>query len=389
VSGSALAGVAVAGGFNTRQARQLPDADSLSVCIDAAQGALAEVGLDVGEVDRVIGGLAPELIYEFGLAPIPASRTNGSIAAVAEAAAYVASGLSECVLIVEGAAGQVREQGATAAWTRPQNEFVGSLGLFTAAEFALNARRYMHLHNAEAEDFAFIAATIRNNGGCNPEAAYFGRGPFSPADILASRTIADPFRLLDCAMTSEGATALVVTRAAKAAGLALPPVRILGFGSERLSEPYRHPPVWDDRDIIVSAAPAGYLGRGAARRAFGMAGIDRADVDVFELYDPFSFEIIRQFEAFEYCGEGEGSAFLQEAGITPDGRYPITTDGGTMSFSHPGNAQMLQRAVRAVHQLQRRCASSQIPDAEIALCSNGGSSARFMDVMILATASAA
>jgi acetyl-CoA acetyltransferase len=387
VSGSSLSGVAVAGAFNTRQARRLPDADPLSVCIDAAQGVLGEVGLDIGAVDRVIGGLAPELLYEFGLAPIPGSRTGGSVAAVAEAAACVASGISECVLIVEGSAGQVHESGATASWTRPQNEFVGSLGLFTAAEFALNARRYMHLYDATPEDFAFIAATIRNNGSCNPDAGYFGRGPFSPGDILASRRIADPFCLLDCAMTSEGASALVVTSAARAADLALPPVQILGFGGERLSEPYRHPPVWDDRDIIGSPVPVGYLGRGAARRAFGMAGIDRADVDVFELYDPFSFEIIRQFEAFEYCGEGEGSAFLKEAVVALGGRYPITTDGGTMSFSHPGNAQMLQRAVRAVHQLQRRCVSSQVPNADIALCSNGGSGARFMDVMIFCSAS--
>jgi acetyl-CoA acetyltransferase len=337
------------------------------VCIDAAQGVLGEVGLDIGAVDRVIGGRAPELIYEFGLAPIPGSRTGGSVAAVAEAAACVASGISECVLIVEGSAGHVHESGATASWTRPQNEFVGSLGLFTSAEFALNARRYMHPYDATPEDFAFIAATIRNNGSCNPDAGYFGRGPFSPGDILASRMIADPFRLLDCAMTSEGASALVVTSAARAADLALQ--------------------VWDDRDIIGSPVPVGYLGRGAARLAFEMAGIDRADVDVFELYDPFSFEIIRQFEAFEYCGEGEGSAFLKEAGVAPGGRYPITTDGGTMSFSHPGNAQMLQRAVRAVHQLQRRCVSSQVPSADIALCSNGGSGARFMDVMIFCSAS--
>jgi acetyl-CoA acetyltransferase len=389
VSGSSLSGVAVAGAFNTRQARRLPDADPLSVCIDAAQGVLGEVVLDIGAVDRVIGGLAPELIYEFGLAPIPGSRTGGSVAEVAEAAACVASGISECVLIVEGSAGQVHESGATASWTRPQNEFVGSLGLFTAAEFALNARRYMHLYDATPRGLRVYRRDHPEQRKLQSQ-----RRLFRSRAVLARRHpgLAQDrrsFRLLDCAMTSEGASALAVTSAARAADLALPPVQMLGFGGERLSEPYRHPPAWDDRDIIGSPVPVGYLGRGAARRAFGMAGIDRADVDVFELYDPFSFEIIRQFEAFEYCGEGEGSAFLQEAGITPDGRYPITTDGGTMSFSHPGSAQMLQRAVRAVHQLQRRCASSQIPDAEIALCSNGGSSARFMDVMILATASAA
>ena len=69
---------------------------------------------------------------------------------------------------------------------------------------------------------AHVAATIRNNGSVNPEAIYYGRGPYTPADIRSSRPVAEPFNLLDCATTSEGATALLVTTAERAAGLRCP-----------------------------------------------------------------------------------------------------------------------------------------------------------------------
>ena len=93
--------------------------------------------------------------------------------------------------------------------------------------------------------------------------------------------------------------------------------------------------------------------RRAAERAFSHAGIRPDDVDVLELYDPFSFEIIRQLEAFGFCGDGEGGPFVADGHIAIDGSHPITTDGGTMSFSHAGaNPQMMQRAIRAVQQLR-------------------------------------
>jgi acetyl-CoA acetyltransferase len=107
-------------------------------------------------------------------------------------------------------------------------------------------------------------------------------------------------------------------------------------------------------------------------------------VDVLELYDPFSFEIIRQLEAFGFCGEGEGGPFVADGHIAIGGSHPITTDGGTMSFSHAGsNPQMMQRAVRAVQQLRREADNLQVPDAHIALCSNGGAGALFTTVLIL------
>lgn len=199
------------------------------------------------------------------------------------------------------------------------------------------------------------------------------------------RPIGDPFHLLDCATTSEGGCALVVASLDKS-DTAGQPVYVLGSGADFHGPSYQHPPAWDlaGRRDRHGGYVNGVVGRRAAERAFAHAGLRPDDVDVLELYDPFSFEIIRQLEAFGFCGEGEGGPFVADGHIAIDGSHPITTDGGTMSFSHAGsNPQMMQRAVRAVQQLRGQAGELQVPDAHIALCSNGGAGALFTTLLLL------
>jgi acetyl-CoA acetyltransferase len=376
--------VAIVGVHNTRQARRLPGHDSSSIALDGVRGALADAGIAAAEVDGVVGEFAHEWVLELGLGPCSRRSSRFGIPMLLDAAAMVASGECEVVVVGAGGAGTYTDRDATAPWTRPANELVVGYGLFTAAEFALMARRHMLTYGTTPEQMAAVAATIRNNGHVNPEAVYFGRGPFTPADVLASRPIADPFRLLDCAMTSEGGCGIVLTTAERAADAAGDPAWILGAAGDAYGPAYAVPPVWDLRGRGTDDTPAGWVGRRAVRRAFAMAGLGPDDVDVCELYDPFSFEIIRQLEAFGFCGEGEGGAFVDAGHIAPDGRLPVTTDGGTMSFSHAGiNAQMLQRVIRGVQQVRGTCPTRQVPGAEVALCTNGGSGALFSDVMLI------
>ena len=376
--------VVIAGVYNTLQARHLEDHDSESITFEAALGALADAGVRPPEVDAVIGAHAQELVLGLRLGPCTRLPWQLGIPIVLEAADLVASGRADVVLIAAGGASMYTDRSSTAPWTRPANEFVVGYGLFTAAEFALMARRHMVMHGTTPAQLATVAATIRNNGHVNPDAVYHGRGPFTPADILASRMVADPFHLLDCAMTSEGGCALVVTHAERAADFSSPPVWVLGGASDSYGPAYQIAPAWDLAGR--SDVPAGYVGRTAARHAFSAAGLHPADVDVAELYDPFSFEIIRQLEAFGFCGDGEGGAFVESGNIAPGGVLPVTTDGGTMSYSHAGiNAQQLQRVIRAVEQLRGTCATNQVDGASVALCSNGGSGALFTDVLLLGT----
>jgi acetyl-CoA acetyltransferase len=376
--------VAIVGIHNTVQARELPGYDSRSIAMEGALGALEDAGISPVEVDGVVGEFAQDWILELGLGPCTWRSGRAGIPMLLDAAALITSGECEVVLVGAGGAALYSDRSATAPWTRPANELVVGYGLFTAAEFALMARRHMLMYGTTPEQLAEVAATVRNNGHVNPEAVYYGRGPYTPADILTSRMIADPFHLLDSAMTSEGGCGLVLATGERAADAASTSAWILGAGSDAYGPAYAVPPVWDLQGRRGDTTPAGYVGRRAARRAFAMAGLGPTDVDVGELYDPFSFEIIRQLEAFGFCAEGEGGDFVEAGQIADGGALPVTTDGGTMSFSHPGiNAQMLQRVIRGVQQVRGTCATRQVPGAQVALCTNGGSGALFTDVMLV------
>ncbi len=377
--------VAIAGIYNTRQARRLPGETIRSLSTEAILGVCADAGLPLAEIGVIVGQSPAEPIYDLGLGPVTRHISNVGIPAVRDAAHYITTGEADAVVIVAAGAGLLRDDGATAPWTRPANELVVGYGLFTAAEFALMARRHMIDHGTTTEQLATVAATIRTNGHVHPGAAYHGRGPFTAADILASPMIADPFHLLDCAMTGEGGCALLLTSAERAASLRRRPVYILGSASDAFGPAYSQEPSFDLRGAGSGAdVPAGYVGRHAARVVWRQSGCGPDDVDVCELYDPFSFEIIRQLEAFGFCPEGAGGELVMSGAIGPGGRWPVTTDGGTMSYSHAGIAtQQLQRVIRGVEQLRGTCATMQVPDARVALCTNGGSGALFNDLMLL------
>jgi acetyl-CoA acetyltransferase len=380
---------AIVGVHNTRQGRRLDGETSRGLAIKAILGALDDAGLSLDDVDGISASPhSTSLIYDLRIGPAWQGLAFG-VGMITEAVAAIEHGMADVVVLVAAQAGEYRDHEATAPWTRPENEFVAPWGMFTTAEFALIARRHMHVYGTTREQLSIVAATIRNNGSQNPEAVYYQRGPFSPGDITASRPIADPFHLLDCATTSEGGCALVVANVEKVLDkgeAARRPIYVLGSGADFHGPSYQHPPAWDlagrrgDHGRYVN----GVVGRHAAECAFRHAGIGPDDVDVLELYDPFSFEIIRQLEAFGFCGEGEGGPFVADGHIAIGGSHPITTDGGTMSFSHAGaNPQMMQRAIRAVQQLRGEAGALQVPGAHIALCSNGGAGALFTTVLLV------
>jgi acetyl-CoA acetyltransferase len=382
--------VVIAAVHNTAQARQLEGQTSFGLALEASRVALEAAGLEAAEVDGFFGPFSSRLLYTLGAGP--AHSTIGgppAIIEVLEAASAIAAGLCTVALIAGGGAATYRVHEATAPWTRPEHEFVASYGMFTPVHFALIARRHMEVFGTRPEHLAAVAATIRNNGHVNPQATYYGRGPFTAEDVLASRMVADPFHLLDCATTSEGGCAVVLTSVDRANDLESTPVRLLGGGHDCLGPIYEFPPSWDFRaGRGGDSIPNGYVGRRAARRAFAMAGLSPQDVDVCEFYDPFSFELIRQYEAFEFCADGEGADFVLGGNIGPGERYPVTTDGGTMAFGHAGGGvPALQRVVRAVQQLQGSCVSNQVLGAEVAMCTNGGAGALFTDVLLLGTES--
>ncbi len=372
--------VVIAGGYHTRQAKTLDDVSELELLLDAVHGALAASGgLSLEDVDglnlrsTVARFHSREGAHLLGGRPRWTGDALG-IEAVLQAATAIASGQCETVVIADAQAGAYTQRAATSPWTRPGNEFVACWGLYTAAEFALIAQRHMHLYGTRQESLAEVAATIRNHGAQHPEAVHFGRH-VTPEDVLASRLVAEPFHLLDCAINSEGGAGLVLTTAERARDLDTRPVHLLGGAVERQGMAYVTAPVWDRY---------GHSGRWAARKSFAQCGLGPRDVDVCELYDPFSFELIRQLESFGFCGEGEGGDFVMDGRIGIAGELPLVTSGGLLSFSHAGTAQLLQKVIASAHQLQGRLPEAlRVPDARVVMTSNGGAGALFCDVLLL------
>lgn len=386
---SPLSRVAIAGLGITRQARHLDETDNLGIALQAAKLALADAGLTRHDVDGMSarwhgpGGtrLHPGSADWAGLLGIRINWIGDSypfgVPGVLDAASAIAAGLCHTVLITGGSAGVRRADataGRVAAYTRPGNEFTEPYGSFTAAQFALVAQRYLQKFPQARGAMAEVAALIRNNGHRNPHAVMSGRGPYKPDDILAAPPIVDPFTLLELCLANEGGAALVVTTLERARACPKAPVVILGGGMEWVGQQYVDPPryeeVWD-------------IGARAGRRAFGMAGVTHADIDVFEAYDVTSYEVLRQFEAVGFCGEGEGADFAQETKLGIDGGLPICTDGGLMSFSHNGWGSPTVKVLRAAQQVRGECGELQVRDAEIALCAGAGSGAQYYNLLVL------
>jgi acetyl-CoA acetyltransferase len=373
-------GVAIVGAYNTKQARQLPEMTEYRLILDAIRGALDSAGLRPEDVDGLnvstwVTNLNQRAVAQwFGGRPVWTGMAHQGVEAVLEAAAAIATGQCHTALIATAQCGEYTERESTVSWTRPENEFVECWGLYTAAEFALMAQRHMHIYGTKREALSEVASAIRMNGARNPEAVMYGR-EVTPEDVVASRMVADPFHLLDCCITSEGGAGLVLTTAERARDLDVTPIYVLGGGLDRQGLSYVTAPVWDRY---------GWVGRRAAQQSFEQCGLTPADVDFAEFYDPFSFEIIRQLEAFGFCKEGEGGDFVMDGRIRIDGELPVATNGGTLSYSHAGVVQLLQKPINAALQMQGKLpAALTVPDAKVAIASCGGSGALFNDVMLL------
>ena len=246
-------------------------------------------------------------------------------------------------------------------------------GAFTAVHFALLAQQYLQHYPEARVGAAEVAATIRNRGHVNPAAVMFGRGPYSAEDVLAAAPITSPFTLLDLCLATEGAAAIVLTRRDIAAATRSP-VWILGGGCNWHAQQYVNPPRYDEVWTI---------GADAARRAYEMSGLGPKEIDVAQLYDINSFEVLRQLEVLGFCEPGEATAFVREVGVGPQGGLPINTDGGLLSYSHIGWGGPTLKIVEAVHQLRHEAGERQVVGAKVALAAGAGSGAQYHNVMIL------
>ncbi|MEO7634687.1 MAG: acetyl-CoA acetyltransferase, partial [Sphingomicrobium sp.] len=248
--------------------------------------------------------------------------------------------------------------GALSTPARPSPYEVPYQPLFPASGYALAAARHMHQYGTTREQLAAVAIAARQWANGNPEA--FAKGDLTIGDCLNSRMISDPLAKSDFCLVTDGAAAIVLTRADRARDARKAPVALLGAAAAT-----SHHHISSMPDLTVTAASE------SGPRAFALAGVSSADVDVVQLYDAFTINPILFLEDLGFCAKGEGGPFVASGAIAPGGSLPVNTNGGGLSCVHPGMYGLFA-VVEAVRQLRGE-AANQIADASIALVhANGG-----------------
>ncbi len=345
--------------------------------------ALADAGLSLDDVDGVChAGSSIQLAEYLGVHPrfTDSTNTGGSSFEVhaEHAAAAIAAGLCDVVVSVYAATPRsdriLRRPVVRPNFggPNPMLEWEAPYGLrMPMGPYALAADRHMATYGTTSEQLAQIAVSTRAWAGLNPRARY--RDPITVQDVLDSPMQCSPLHLLDCCLVTDGAGAFVMTSAERARDLARPPVYVLGAGTC-----HDHAMISQMPDLTVTP------GAVSGPDAFAMAGVGPADVDVLMGYDSFTITALLHLEDLGFCAKGEGGAFVADGRTGPGGSLPMNTNGGGLSYTHPGMYGMFL-IVEAVRQLRGECGSRQVDGAEIAVAHGSGLVLSCMSTLVLGT----
>jgi len=347
----------------------------------AAMAALADAGLTLTEVDGVFAAglqvFMPTLsLAEYlGLRPRYSDGTQigggAFLTHLNHAQAAIHAGLCDIALIVYGSTQRsAGNRFASHAEPNPYEQPYRVPG--PVAAYALIAGRHMHEFGTTPEQLAEIAVAARQWARLTPGAVT--QGPLTIADVLAARRIAEPFGLLDCCLVTDGAGAVVVTASDRARDLQRDPVYVLGAG-----EAVSHRGIAQMPDLTTTAA------RESGARAFAAAGLAPADIDVLQLYDAFTINPILFLEDLGFCAKGEGGAFVAGGALAPGGRLPVNTNGGGLSYCHPGMYGIFT-IIESVRQLRGGLGARQVANAELALAHAPGGYMSSQSTAIFGTA---
>lgn len=344
----------------------------LSLQLEASLRAIEDAGLKPSEIDGVIpyagAVVAEDFVTNLGIENLKFSATTplggaSCVAALQCALAAIAAGICRHVLIPVGRNGASQGRIGARVQQMPQFRIVGEfempLGAIAPAQlYAPMARRHMELYGTTSRQFGEIAVTTRGNAILNGNAIM--TKPLTIEDHQASRTISDPFRLLDCSLESDGACTIVVSAMNAARDLSKRPVVVMGIAEG-------HP---DSPSVITQRPDLTRLGLAkAAPRAFEMAGVKHDDIDVAEIYDCFTFIVLCQLEDLGFCKKGEGGPFVESGAIRLGGSLPVNTHGGLLSQAHMIGMNHIAELVR---QLRGEAGRAQVANAEIGLVTGYG-----------------
>ena len=350
---------------------KLPGRATLDLMSEAAAAALADAHLERADVDGLLCAysttfphlmLSTTFVEHFGLVPTYAhSILVGG--ATAFAMAMLAHTLVEArvvrnVLVVAGENRLTAQSRDAAVQTLAQvghSEYEVPLGATIPAYYALVASRYMHEHGITEADLAQLAVLMRRNALAHPGAQF--REAITVEDVLASKPIASPLKLLDCCPVSDGGVAFVVGREPTSASR----VRILGAGQAHTHQ-------------YVTGAPSltEFGARASVERARSQAGVELPDVRYAAIYDSFTITLTILLEEIGLAPRGEAGARARDGYFDRDGRLPLNTHGGLLSYGHCGAGGAMAHLAEAQLQMTGRAGARQVKDASVVLLHGDG-----------------
>lgn len=360
--------IAIVGAAETTKLGAIPGMAQIMLHADAALNAMEDAGLKPSDIDGVacVGPMMPQQIAHYlGITPkwVDGTGVGGCsfMLHVRHAAAAIHAGYAKTILITHGESGKSRVNG-TPRPPEPQSlngQFEAPFGpMGPPTLFPIPVLRYMKKYGVTHEQMAMVAVVQREWAAKNPRAAF--KDPITVEDVLNSKMIAYPFRLLQCCLVTDGGGALILTSADRAKDFPTKPCYILGSG-----ESVETTMVSQMEDFTSSRAF-----RVAGPEAFRMAGIKHADVDHLMIYDAFAHLPMYGLEDLGFVGRGEAKDFIWEGNTRPGAKLPLNTNGGGLSYTHTGMYGMfaLQESVRQV----RGTAPAQVPDVKISVAHGVG-----------------
>ena len=363
--------------------RHAPGVSPLQIKAECATRALEDAGLSWADVDAIYdaqeasGGAGQNVAEYFAIKPsvIDTTAVGGSSYELhaAHAKRDIAAGKARVALLTYGSTSRstgrgigTGVRGGTGVPDAAAN-FEISWGLTLIAMYAMTAQRHMHEYGTTSEELAEIAAATRAHAMRNPEAVramtdlgFQDVREVTVDDVAHSRMIADPLRLLDCCMISDGGGAVVIAAPEVARECKHVPVWILGSGE---AAGYQE----NGGDITMSAAAQ------AGPDAFAEAGVRPDEIDIAMIYDSFTITVLICLEDLGFCKKGEGGAWVRGDRLRWDSamKPALNTDGGGLSSNHPG-MRGLFLLVEATRQLRGK-STSQVEGARLAVAhGNGG-----------------
>jgi len=338
--------------------------------LEAALAACADAGVPPEDVDGVVipnGSVEAErFVHGLGIRDLRfhAQSVMGgasTVASVVLAAGAVRAGLASRVLVAAGGTQYSRANrlsaadGGAMAFHWPAQEFRTHLefpyGISVPMQwYSLHANRWLAETGADPRGLRDVALSTRAHAHRNAK-AFFRDRPLTSAQYDVAPLLVEPFRLYDVCPESDGAAAVLVDRAGADVLSDHRPVRIAGGGEGHADVP----------DDLVSRPDILQMGLSKlAPRVFAEIGVAPADLDFAQIYDCFTFVVVRQLEELGFCARGEGPAFIAERGIGPGGGLPVNTHGGLLSQAHIAG---MNHVVEAVRQLRGEAGEAQVPGA--------------------------